>query len=55
VAMIKKAEGYKTDLHTGDTFSPGWLNLDKKAKKIRFRFYKGREGFSWSEWYEIFK
>ncbi len=53
--MIKKAEGYKTDLHTGDTFSPGWLTLDKKAKKIRFRFYKGREGFSWSEWYEIFK
>lgn len=51
--MIKSAEGYKTDLHAGKTYSPGWLKLDKDVKRIMFRYYKGVEGFTWSEWYEI--
>jgi hypothetical protein len=55
VAMIKKSEGFKTDLDKKNTFSPGWLDLDKKAVKIRFRHYRGRDGFTWSGWYYIKK
>ncbi len=53
--MIKKSEGFKTDLHKKNTFSPGWIGLDKKAVNIRFRHYRGRDGFTWSEWYYIQK
>ncbi len=51
--MIKTTEGFKTDLHKKETYSPGWLKPDKTARRIMFRYYKGREGFTWSEWYEI--
>jgi hypothetical protein len=51
--MVKKTEGYKTDLNSKNTFCPGWIEPDKKAKRIKFRFYKGVNGFSWSEWYDI--
>jgi len=51
--MSKETEGYKTDLNRKDTFCPGWLVPDKKARKIKFRFYKGVEGFTWSDWYDI--
>jgi hypothetical protein len=53
VKMIKTTEGYKTNLHRGKTFSPGWLKPDKKTRRVMFRYYKGREGFAWSGWYEI--
>jgi hypothetical protein len=51
--MTKKTEGYKTDLNGKDTFNPGLLELDKKVRKIKFRFYKGVKGFTWSDWYDI--
>jgi len=53
VEMVKESEGYKTDLNRKDTFCPGWLKLDKKACRIKFRSYKGINGFIWSDWYEI--
>lgn len=53
VKMIKTTEGFKTNLHKNKTFSPGWLKLDKEASRIMFRYYKGRDGFTWSDWYEI--
>jgi len=53
VKMTKSTEGYKTDLHKNKTFSAGWIKPDKKVSRIMFRYYKGRDGFSWSEWYEI--
>jgi hypothetical protein len=55
VAMTKETEGFKTDLHQKNTFSAGWLGLNKKALKIKFRHYRGREGFTWSDWYYIQK
>ncbi len=51
--MVKKTEGYKTDLNSKNTFCPGWIEMDKKARKIKFRSYKGVAGFSWSKWYDI--
>ena len=53
--MVKESEGYKTDLNKKDTFCPGWLKLDKKASRIKFRSYKGIDGFIWSDWCEIEK
>lgn len=55
VKIIKSTEGYKTNLHKKATYSPGWLKPDRAVKKIMFRYYKGTEGFIWSEWYEIIK
>ena len=30
-----------------------FVDFVKKARKIKFRYYKGRDGFIWSEWHEI--
>ena len=51
--MMKLSEGYKCDYHTEDNYTVGWLKPENKPKKIKFRYYKGREGFSWGEWIAV--
>ena len=51
---IKKCEGYQTDLNTDDGYSYQWLETPADFKKIRFRYYHGRKGFEWSDWYTVF-
>lgn len=51
----KDCEGYKTDLNHKNAINPGWIPVNNYAKKIKFRYYKGKSGFIWSDWYEIIK
>ena len=51
----KDCEGYKTDLNLNDSFSPGWTSVNIHASKIKFRYYKGKDGFEWSDWFLIIK
>jgi len=48
-----ESKGYCTNLTHEGAMEIAWRTIDKKAKLVRFRVYKGKGNFSWNKWYEI--
>lgn len=45
--------GYVTDLTFETALDIAWKPIDKKARLIKFRYYKGKGQYDWGGWHEI--
>ncbi|MBN1117260.1 MAG: hypothetical protein JXA77_08655 [Bacteroidales bacterium] len=51
--MRLETKGYRTNLTSEKAMEISWHEIDKKAELIKFRLYKGKGEFKWTDWYEI--
>jgi hypothetical protein len=51
--MRLESKGYCTNITYKGAMEIAWKAIDENAKKVKYRYYKGKGIFIWSSWYEI--